>query len=75
MRSLMFALAALSFASSAHAAATTCDALKSQIEAKIQGHGVKTFSLEIVDAAQVKDQKVVGSCEGGQKKIVYKKGS
>jgi len=51
----------------------TCDDLKSDIEAKIKAKGVKTFSLDIVDAAEVKDAKVVGSCEAGKKKITYKR--
>lgn len=55
-------------------AAQSCDELKSQIEAKLKTKGVKTYTLEIVAAAEVKDQKVVGSCEMGKKKIVYKKG-
>ena len=35
--------------------------------------GVTGFTLEIIPADQVKDQKVVGSCEGGTKKIIYSK--
>jgi hypothetical protein len=54
-------------------AAKSCDELKTEIDAKIKGHGVSTYSLDIVASADVKDQKVVGSCEGGTKKIVYKK--
>jgi hypothetical protein len=30
--------------------------------------------LSIVTAEEVKDQKVVGSCESGKKRITYKKG-
>ena len=55
-------------------AAKSCDELKTEIEAKIKGHGVATYTLDVVASADVKDQKVVGSCEGGAKKIVYKKG-
>ncbi|HSD36928.1 MAG TPA: DUF1161 domain-containing protein [Rhodocyclaceae bacterium] len=55
-------------------AAKSCDELKSEIEAKIKGHGVETFTLDVVPSAEVKDQKVVGSCGGGASKIVYKKG-
>jgi len=55
-------------------AAKSCDELKAEIEAKIKGHGVAAYTLDIVPSADVKDQKVVGSCEGGTKKIVYKKG-
>ena len=55
--------------------ATPCDQVKSGIEDKIKSHGVKAFTLEVVDAADAKDQKVVGSCEGGKKEIVYSKGA
>ena len=51
-----------------------CDELKSEIDAKLKAKGVKSYSLEIVPNEQVKDQKVVGTCDGGTKKIVYKRG-
>jgi uncharacterized protein DUF1161 len=35
---------------------------------------VKKFQLEIVATEEVKDQKVVGSCDGGKRKITYKRG-
>jgi hypothetical protein len=68
---LILAVALSAVAASAHA--TPCDAVKSQVEAKIKAHGVKAYSLEVVPAAEVKDAKVVGSCEGGARKIVYKR--
>ena len=48
-----------------------CDELKAEIAAKIDANGVKNYTLEIVASDQVGDRKVVGSCEGGAKKIVY----
>jgi len=57
----------------AFGAGKPCEELKSEIDAKIQGKDVKGYSLEIVPNDQVKDGKVVGSCEGGTKKIIYKK--
>lgn len=51
----------------------SCDELKSNIAAKIEGKGVKNYQLDIVAADEVKDAKVVGSCELGKKKITYKK--
>ncbi len=54
-------------------AAKPCEELKSEIAAKLDAKGVKAYSLDIV----AKDQdasasgKVVGTCEGGTKKIVY----
>jgi hypothetical protein len=49
----------------------SCEELKQEIDAKLKAKGVKAHTLEIVAADQVKDQKVVGSCEGGKKKITY----
>ena len=52
-----------------------CEELKGEIEAKIKKNGVDKFSLDIVDSsADAKDGKVVGTCDGGTKKIVYKRG-
>ncbi len=60
-------------ASSPAFAGKDCNDLKAEIEAKIKARGVKSFTLEVV-AGDVKDGKVVGSCDGGAKKIVYKRG-
>ena len=52
-----------------------CGELKGEIEAKIKKNGVEKFSLDVVDMdAEAKDGKVVGTCDGGTKKIVYKRG-
>ncbi len=48
-----------------------CEELKAEIAAKIDANGVRNYTLEIVPNEQVGDRKVVGSCEGGTKKIVY----
>ena len=50
-----------------------CEELKSEIEAKLKDKGVTHYTLEIVPADQIKDQKVVGSCDGGKNKITYNK--
>ncbi|GAA5159456.1 DUF1161 domain-containing protein [Viridibacterium curvum] len=55
-------------------AAKSCDELKSEIEAKLQGHGVKSYTLDVVVSDASGDGKVVGTCETGKKKILYKKG-
>ena len=44
---------------------------ETEIAAKIDANGVKKYTLEIVANDQVGERKVVGSCEGGTKKIVY----
>ena len=50
-----------------------CEELKSEIDAKLKEKGVVNYTLEIVPADQIKDQKVVGSCDGGKNKITYTK--
>jgi len=53
-----------------------CEELKSEIAAKLDAKGVKDYSLDVVAKdADASDAKVVGTCEGGSKKIVYKKGA
>ena len=52
-------------------AAKDCEELKTEIAAKIDANGVKGYTLEIVPNDKVGDAKVVGSCEGGTKKITY----
>lgn len=60
--------------SQAMAAVKPCAELKDEIEAKIQAAGVASYTLEIVANAEVGDESmVVGSCDGGTKKIVYQR--
>ena len=59
---------------SALAAVKPCEELKAEIEAKIQANGVTVYTLEIVDKGSEPDIQVVGSCAGGSKEIVYKRG-
>lgn len=71
MKTLAAVSASLAIIACASAHATPCDQVQAGIDAKIKAHGAQTYSLEVVAAADVKDQKVVGSCQGGSKKIVY----
>lgn len=58
----------------AFAAPKPCEELKEEIEAKIQANGVPSYTLEIVDNDEVGDQgMVVGSCDGGTRKIIYQR--
>ncbi|HYL90685.1 MAG TPA: DUF1161 domain-containing protein [Burkholderiales bacterium] len=60
--------------STAWAQKKDCNELKTEIEAKIKKNGVDKFTLDIIEADKQADGKVVGTCDGGSKKIVYKKG-
>ncbi|MDB5048432.1 MAG: hypothetical protein JWO30_1503 [Fibrobacteres bacterium] len=52
----------------------SCEELKSEIDAKLKAKGLKAFTLDILAKDAVKTEKVVGTCESGARKIVYKKG-
>lgn len=88
MNKYLFAACLASFSISAMA---SCDDVKSQIDAKLQAKGVKSYTLDIVPVAQAGNApaaasgaaatpstkeaagKVVGTCEGDTKQIVYKR--
>ena len=74
MKIVIAVLAAFALSSPAFAQKKSCDELKSEIEAKIKKNGVDKFTLDVVDKDAQAEGKVVGTCEGGAKKIVYKKG-
>jgi hypothetical protein len=78
MRSLLIvAVLTLASASAYAQAAKSCDDLKTDIAKKIEANGVKTYTLDVVATDKAADAKgkVVGSCEGGTKKIVYARGA
>jgi hypothetical protein len=55
--------------------AKACEELKTEIAAKLDAKGVTGYTLSIVAKdADAGDAKVVGTCEAGTKKILYKKG-
>lgn len=69
----LFAIVSLALAPSLQAAPKPCEELKTEIAAKLDAKGVKGYTLTIVSAEQAKDGDVVGSCEAGSKRILYKK--
>lgn len=76
MKALIAIVALLLIAAPAMAQRKACEDLKSEIDANIKKNGGKEFTLDIVPNEQVKQGagNVVGSCDGGTKKIVYKRG-
>lgn len=74
MKKFVLAVGLLSIAGTALAAGKPCEELKSEIAAKIDAKGASGYSLEVVEKGASTDAKVVGSCEGGTKEIVYKRG-
>ena len=74
MVKILAAALVLGLSTTAWAQKKECGELKSEIEAKIKKNGVDKFTLDIVEKDAQADGKVVGTCEAGGKKIVYKKG-
>jgi hypothetical protein len=74
MRTLITIAASLLIASPVFAQVKLCEELKGEIDTKIKNNGVPAFTLTIVDKDAPEDGKVVGTCEGSSKKILYKRG-
>jgi hypothetical protein len=66
-----YVLLVASLAMSTALAAKPCEEVKSEIAAKLDAKHVSGYTLDVVPAEQAGDGKVIGSCEGGSKKIVY----
>ena len=74
---LLAAIGVLLFVSvPAHAqAAKPCEELKDEITKKLDAKGVKGYTLEIVAKDKDAEGKIVGTCDGGTKKIIYNRTS
>ena len=61
----------------------SCESLKTKIETKLAGKGVKAYALTMITPGEAKGidtekvnaqgQRVVGSCAGGKQKILYQR--
>ncbi|WP_269632402.1 DUF1161 domain-containing protein [Pelomonas sp. BJYL3] len=70
---LTLALLGAVLAAPAYAAAKPCEELKAEIAAKLDEKGVKNYTLTVVENDKAGEVKVIGSCEGGSKKITYER--
>jgi hypothetical protein len=68
---LALSATALLLTQAAQAAPKPCDELKAEIGAKLDEKGVKGYEITAVDNDKVGDAKVIGSCDGGSKKLTY----
>lgn len=74
MKRFVLAVICTVSATSVLAAVKPCEELKAEIESRIQANNVSSYTLEIVSNDEVHDQNmIVGTCEGGSKKIIYQK--
>lgn len=55
----------------------SCEELQTEIDARIKANGVPAYTLSTIDAADEAgaEGKIVGSCDGGTKRIVYVRGA
>jgi len=53
----------------------SCEDLKAEIAKKLDAKGVVGYTLDAVDKGKEGDGKVVGSCDGGTKSLVYTRGA
>lgn len=68
-------LSSVPFVASAQSAVKPCQDLKAEIAKKLDAKGVTGYTLDIVDKGKESDGKIVGSCDGGTKSIVYQRNS
>ncbi|MFT7776723.1 DUF1161 domain-containing protein [Roseateles sp.] len=68
---LALSATALLLTQSALAAPKPCDELKAEIAARLDEKGVKGYEITAVENYKVGDAKVIGSCDGGTKKLTY----
>lgn len=73
MKKVMVAMGLMMVAGGVMAAGKPCEELKAEIAAKLDNKGVSGYELEVVDKG-AGGGKVIGSCEGGTKEIVYRRG-
>ena len=72
MKTVLTVLAlVLFFSSQASWARKLCEELKSEIAAKLDTRGVSGYQLDIVAKDAQDDRKTVGTCNGGDDRIVY----
>jgi hypothetical protein len=74
MKNALVLFAVLGLAAAPALAKKDCEELKTEIEATLTTKQIKNYTLKIVKTGDEQSFKVVGSCEGGTRKIVYQRG-
>ncbi|MFG6416054.1 DUF1161 domain-containing protein [Roseateles sp. DC23W] len=68
---LLIAATAVLLTQAVQAAPKPCEELKAEIAAKLDEKGVKGYEIAAVENDKVGDAQVIGSCDGGTKKLTY----
>lgn len=50
-----------------------CEELRTEIAAKIEAKGVKSYRIDIIDAAAASDLRTIGTCNGSSQRLVYQR--
>lgn len=50
-----------------------CETLKRDIATRIEANGVRSYALQVVPADAPTAGRIVGSCDGGSKRIAYRR--
>jgi hypothetical protein len=64
----------LGLSASSASAKVTCESIIAKIETQLTAKGVTKYTLTAIPKDEKTEAQVVGTCEGGAKKIVYKRG-
>ena len=75
MKKYFLASSLILISATSWAAVTSCEEIKGKIETKLEAKGVKNYTLQVVSKDMETKDRVVGSCEGGHKKIIYTRAS
>jgi outer membrane lipoprotein-sorting protein len=73
MNKILFALCLSAISVSSWAAVASCESIEEKINTKLAGKKVTGYELEVISKDTATTKRVVGVCEGGKKKIIYKK--
>ena len=71
--SALFIAHAAADAATAAGGPMDCDVLRQQIATKIDANGVPSYSLQIVQAEGPSTGRIVGVCDGGRRRIAYRR--
>lgn len=75
MKRVLLLAALLCVAANEAHARKDCEQLRQEIAGKIEANGVRDYQLQVVAADELGDARQVGSCDGGSKRIAYRRGT
>ncbi|MDO8651825.1 MAG: DUF1161 domain-containing protein [Undibacterium sp.] len=71
MKKMIVASSLILMSTTGFAAIISCDELKQKIDTKLEGKSVKHYRLQVAAKDTETKNRVVASCDGGKKIIIY----